>query len=69
MKILLLQDDCYKMTLLHVVHINVEINNVNLTLFDVVNPNVEIHNAVSMLIGIYRTSRSRINEKTTLKQR
>ena len=50
-------------TLSNVVYINVEIHNIDLTLFGVVNSNVEIHNVVCP------TSRRRINQKTTLKQR
>ena len=38
-------------------------------LFDVENSNVEIHNVVSTLIWCCPTSRRRINQKTTLKQR
>ena len=51
------------------VDINVEIHNTDSTLFDVENSNVEIHNVVSTLIWCCPTSRRRINQKTTLKQR
>ena len=63
------------------VHINVENDNVvstlsnvfyinvDSTLFDVVNSKVEIHNVASTLIWRCPTSRRRINQKTTLKQR
>ena len=50
-------------------HINAEIHNTDSTLLDNVNSNVEIHNAISMLVLRCPTSRHRINQKTTLKQR
>ena len=55
--------------LLEVVHINVEICNIDSMLFDVVNSNVEIHNIISTLIWRCPTLRRRINQKTTMKQR
>ena len=63
------ENDNVVSTLPNVVHVNVEIHNVDLTLLDVVNFNVEIHNVVSRLIWHCPTSRRRVNQKTTLKQR
>ena len=37
-------------TLSNVVHMNVEIHNVDSRLFDIVNPNIDINNVVSTLI-------------------
>ena len=54
-------------TLSNVVHVNVEIHNIDSTLLDV-NFNVEICNVVSTLIWRCPTSRRPINQKTTLKQ-
>ena len=69
-----LQNSTLKMTtfvstLSNVVHVNVEIHNIDSTLLDVVHFNVEIHNVVSTLIWRCTTTRRLINQKTTLKQR
>ena len=56
-------------TFTSVVKLDVENGKVVSTLPNVVHINVEIHNVVSMLIWRCSTSRRRINQKTTLKQR
>ena len=53
-------------TLSNVVHMNVEIHNVDSRLFDIVNPNIDINNVVSTLICRCPTSRRHMNQKTTL---
>ena len=63
------ENDKVVSTLSNVVHINVETPNVDSKLFDIVNSNVEIYNVVSTISWCCPTSRHRINQKTTLKQR
>ena len=53
----------------NVVHINVEIHNVDLTLFNIINSNVEINNVASTMTWRCPTSRRHNNQKPRWKQR